>query len=171
MNPKVLLFEDDLALREMLQEALHDDGYTVTVCESLAEIAASAEEDSSTVALVDGWGESYRDLQSGEADEIHHFAARIPTVMLTGRDWARTVSADDLGLVALLKKPIELDELSSALKRLVARLTDRSSAAQERSRHLSEQTDAARGRLTQALQKLDGSRGLHPPDLSEQPGA
>ena len=50
--------------------------------------------------MVDAWGSSYRDLEPAEAADIRALAERIPTVMVTARDWAKTISAEQLGLLA-----------------------------------------------------------------------
>jgi hypothetical protein len=35
----------------------------------------------------------------------------MPTIMLSGRDWVTSACAEGLGLVALLRKPTDLDAL------------------------------------------------------------
>jgi CheY-like chemotaxis protein len=107
----VLLFEDDLTLREVLSEALHEGGHEVEVCRTVDEVVARAEYRDRTVAVVDAWGPGQRELNESERRTIQAVASRLPTIMVTGRVWTDQVGAHELGLHTLLRKPLDLDEL------------------------------------------------------------
>src|SRR5215213_4057525 len=122
MSGSVLLYEDDQGILGCVSELLVDEGYRVTVCDSLAELQAQSSLDPTALALVDAWGPSYNVLAACDRQEIRALAVQVPTVMLTARSWFHGVSAIELGLLALLSKPIDLDALAETVGQHVARL-------------------------------------------------
>jgi DNA-binding response OmpR family regulator len=72
-------------------------------------------------------------LAECERQEIRLVAAQVPTIMLTAREWVRTVSADEVGLLALLSKPIDLDALVETVGQHVARLCAENQAGRAQS--------------------------------------
>jgi DNA-binding response OmpR family regulator len=121
---RVLLFEDHWQLREVLQQVLTDEGYTVSLCPSREDVLAGAAHSDGCVALVDAWGGSFHTLVADERAEIVELARAVPTVMLTARPWAATVSAEELGLAKLATKPVDVWELSAALRHAARRGAD-----------------------------------------------
>jgi DNA-binding response OmpR family regulator len=111
----VFVVEDDQALREVLCEALGDEGYAVYVCDDFSQVLAQAHADD--LALVDACGPSEAHLEDGERRSIQRLAASVPTIMLTGRAWAEHEQADALGLMALVLKPPDLNSLLELLQR------------------------------------------------------
>jgi DNA-binding response OmpR family regulator len=126
---RVLLFEDHSQLREVLQQVLTDDGYTVSLCPSREDVLAGAAGPDGCVALVDAWGGSFHTLVDEERAEIVELARAVPTVMLTARPWAATVSAEELGLAGLATKPIDVWELSATLLQAARRGAEAEPAA------------------------------------------
>jgi len=66
--------------------------------------------------MVDFWGDSYTTLASDERDLLADFAQTVPTVLITGRNWASEEVAHELGLAALVRKPFDLDEVSEVVR-------------------------------------------------------
>lgn len=121
----VFVVESDAVLRDVLCEALRDEGYDAQWCDDADCLPACTRGDEDTVAIVDAWGGSYTELDATEREAIQALAARLPTIMLTGRAWAEGVRAEDLGLRALLRKPADI----ALLLDVVAQHTGRSTAA------------------------------------------
>ena len=111
LRRRVLLLEDDLALRSLLHEALAGEGFDVRPCETFAEIRAAAADQDGDLVVADFWGGSQRSLPDSERQEIHELCSFLPVVLLTGRTWAADISAQELGARALIRKPFDLDHL------------------------------------------------------------
>jgi DNA-binding response OmpR family regulator len=107
----VLLVEDDVALREVLAEALRAEGHVVQICRNPAELTDHSLHRDDTVAVVDAWGTSHLELLEPERLSIEKLASALPTIMVTGRAWAEQIDAVELGLLALLPKPADLENL------------------------------------------------------------
>jgi DNA-binding NtrC family response regulator len=115
----ILLFEGDADIHALLAETLADEGYTVRSCRSVAEVQQVANESLVALALVDAWGDNPAILGDDERTTIEELARAVPTVMVTGRAWAQRFNPANLGLVALVPKPFDLDELLALLKQTV----------------------------------------------------
>jgi CheY-like chemotaxis protein len=115
----VVLADDDRQIREFVRAALEDEGYEVlTAADGASALALALAAPPDVILLdlnmpvMDGWrfAEAYRDARGP--------AARAPIVVLTA-------SADaaprrrELGAVAWLGKPFELDELLRVVTRVV----------------------------------------------------
>ena len=161
MTSAVLLYQNDASISAMVQEMLMDEGHPVIICGSLAEVQARSRMDPTAMALIDAWGPSYSVLADSERQDICALAAQMPTVMLTARSWAQGVRADELGLLALLPKPIELDQLVATVSQQVARLRQRSQEARGRSLALQQRSNRVLARLRD-VQQL--AQTLHPKD-------
>lgn len=120
MKTKVLIVDDDRAIRESLQRALTLEGYEVaTATDGVEAIVAARRPDLDVVVLdvmmpaVDGLGVC-RVLR---ADGVH-----TPILMLTARvEVGARVAGLDAGADDYLAKPFELDELLARLRALVRR--------------------------------------------------
>ncbi|MCA1644945.1 MAG: response regulator [Chloroflexi bacterium] len=108
---RVLLLEDDLALRSLLHEALAGEGLDVRACDSFEEIRDAAAERAGDLVIADFWGGSQRVLPDHERQEIHELCSFLPVVLLTGRTWAAEMNAQELGARALIRKPFDLEHL------------------------------------------------------------
>lgn len=108
---RVLLLEDDLALRSLLQEALAGEGFDVCPCETFEQIRDAAADGAGELVVADFWGGSQRILPDGERHEILQLCSFLPVVLLTGRTWAAETTAEELGARALIRKPFDLDHL------------------------------------------------------------
>ena len=107
----VFLTEDNAPLRDLLCEALQDEGHQVFVLPDLESVAELASTLRHGLAIVDGCGNSFVELHAVDRSRISALAANVPTILITGRAWADDIDGDDLGLAALMKKPLELDRL------------------------------------------------------------
>jgi CheY-like chemotaxis protein len=112
---RVLLLEDDKALRDVLTEVLTGEGYQVETCRTFGELYRTASELRGDIALADFWGPSLSELADAERDEITQLSRVIPVILMTARPWADAMSAEQLGTRALLHKPFELDELLASI--------------------------------------------------------
>jgi two-component system nitrogen regulation response regulator GlnG len=112
---RVLLLEDDRALRGLLQEALAIEGFDVLACESFQQIHDAAQKHEADIVVADFWGGSQRTLPDNERQEIRQLGSFLPVVLLTGRSWAADITASELGARAVIRKPFDLDHLLLAV--------------------------------------------------------
>ena len=110
MRAPIAIFDDDATLRELLRDVLEVEGCSVVVCSSLMELHQAAVR-GAMLAIVDGWGSGHLTLGDIERQQIIDLARLVPTVLMSGRTWAAKVTAGELGLVALLPKPFDLQAL------------------------------------------------------------
>ena len=113
---RALLLEDDVALRELLLEAFGGEDIDVRTCETFEEVRNAAAHGEADVVVADFWGGSQRSLPQSDRDEILELCSYLPVVLLTGRTWASDLSAEELGLHALIRKPFDLDDLVRAVR-------------------------------------------------------
>ena len=123
MSPTVLLFEDDASIRDVLQVMLTDDGHTVSVCDTPAQVRLLGAQTPSVLAVVDFWLESQAVLSDRDRAELLHLTSVVPTILVTARGWASRYGDGDLGLLAIVRKPFDVAELSTVVGSWVSRLT------------------------------------------------
>jgi two-component system, OmpR family, phosphate regulon response regulator PhoB len=114
---RVLLLEDDLALRGLLQEVLGLEAFEVILCESYDEVRRAAAGERGDIIVADFWGGSQRTLNESGRDQIRELTTLLPVVLLTGRSWAGETTAAELGARALMRKPFDLDDLLATIER------------------------------------------------------
>jgi CheY-like chemotaxis protein len=111
-NHRVLVVEDDDEARVVLGELLESRGYVVAAAangrEALARLQVSVRPD---VILLDLWMPVMDGWQLMDALANDPKLSRIPIVIMTAAD----IGARDVGARAVLRKPVHLDELLSAL--------------------------------------------------------
>ncbi len=120
VNPRLLLADDDRAIRESLERALELEGYLVTsVADGVQALAAVRREVPDLVILdvmmpgVDGLG---------ACRVIRADGLRVPILMLTARvEVDARVAGLDAGADDYLAKPFDLDELLARLRALLRR--------------------------------------------------
>ncbi|HEV7662136.1 MAG TPA: hypothetical protein VGQ62_01280, partial [Chloroflexota bacterium] len=105
---RVLLLEDDVALRGLLHEALGGEEFDVRACDGFAELRSLAAGRAGDLVVADFWGGSQRTLPDDERCEIVELCSLLPVVLLTGRSWAAETTAAELGARALIRKPFDL---------------------------------------------------------------
>jgi DNA-binding NtrC family response regulator len=112
----VWLVEHDEAFREVLAEALREEGFEVRLCSRSSDLIGGLTATADNVAVLDGWGVSYSGLDCEERWALKSVAATLPTIVVSSRTWVEQERADELGLVALLRKPIDLDQLLDSVE-------------------------------------------------------
>ena len=150
----ILLLDDDPSIRTFLTDALTGEGYRVYPCASLRELRQRRRPGTVSLAIVDAWGQSHHALDEAERHEIAALAAEIPTIMVTGRQWAAITSPSELGLRGLLPKPFDLGELLALLKASVEELRTASARARAEARKLQERVNRAHDTMQRASQRL-----------------
>jgi len=118
----VLLLEDDHHVGKLLALILTQDGHDVRPCESAEEVRDLAAVTPDALAVVDFWGQSLTTLASDERALLTDFAQAVPTVLVTGRDWASAEVVQQLGLAALVRKPFGVNEVSEVVRSCVAKV-------------------------------------------------
>ncbi len=122
----LLVVEDDDVLRETMRECMVMDGYAVDVSATLDEATASLAARAPAILIVDLM------LPDGRAESlletVRALGPRRPITVIVSAaiDAAEVARRYD---VPLLKKPIDLEELSEFVAREVARRSNASAAA------------------------------------------
>lgn len=116
MKRRALVLEDDLALRDLLLEALGGEGFEVRTCETFEQVREAAAQGAADIVVADFWGGSQRTLPESDRQEIRELCSYLPVVLLTGRTWAADTSAEELGARALIRKPFDLNYLLDTLQ-------------------------------------------------------
>jgi DNA-binding response OmpR family regulator len=121
-KPRVLVVDDDAAVRELITVNLELAGFVV----------ASAEDGVAALAAVDAFGPDLVTLdvmmprlggfETLERLRAHPRTASIPVVMVTSRTRAADrARAEELGVAAYVTKPFEPGELVEVISRLTGR--------------------------------------------------
>src|SRR5436190_13878543 len=113
---RVLLLEDDPALRGLLLEVLGLEDFDVVQCDSYGEILRAAAAELGDVIVADFWGGAQRTLNDADRQQIRDLTELLPVILLTGRTWASGTTAGELGARALMRKPFDLDNLLKAIE-------------------------------------------------------
>lgn len=113
--PTILLHEGDPSTRDLLCSILTDDGHAVTVCGSLDEVMALGTTLPGALAVVDFGGASHRVLADDERRRVVQFTESVPTILVTARTWATDAVARDLGCLAIVRKPFDIDTVSAVV--------------------------------------------------------
>jgi two-component system response regulator AtoC len=120
----VLLLEDDPSIRELVGAVFADDGHNVRVCGSPSEVLQVGRASPQSLAVVDFWGESQITLTPDDRADIIRLADAVPTILLTARQWATQHAAADLGVLDIVRKPFDVEELSGLVATWIARLSE-----------------------------------------------
>jgi DNA-binding NtrC family response regulator len=112
--------EDDTALRSVLTEVFADEGLNVMACDSPAAIQRAVRDGLGDVAVIDFWGSSYVSLDEPDRRALVEFATAIPTILVSGRPWAQAVTAQELGVLSIVPKPMDVFALTDLVQRAAA---------------------------------------------------
>lgn len=116
---RILVVDDDVPSREALVDALHVQGYQLAV----------ANDGQQALEMLDAWAPELiiSDLRMPRIDGLEllrRVRARLPAlpfVLLTAHGTSQTqASAEQLGVVGYLEKPVALLELFAAIERALA---------------------------------------------------
>jgi two-component system response regulator MprA len=117
---RVLVVDDDRAIRESLARALELDGYEVALASDGAVALAAIRETRPDVAIVDVMMPNIDGLTVCRV--LRAEKDRLPILMLTARtETSDRVAGLDAGADDYLPKPFELDELMARLRALLRR--------------------------------------------------
>ncbi len=120
MVHRVLIADDDRAIRESLRRALELDGYAVATAADGVEALSALRGGGHDLAIVDVMMPGVDGL--GVCRVLRSDGCRIPVLMLTARiETADRVAGLDAGADDYLSKPFELDELLARLRALLRR--------------------------------------------------
>lgn len=116
---KILVVEDDTAIRQTLAELLEDEGFAVDCAVNGAEAFQRLEGSAApalilldlTMPVMDGW--MFREKQRRDPRYAH-----IPTVIVTAANAGDPRAAEPLAPAAYLPKPFDLDRLLATVHRL-----------------------------------------------------
>ncbi|WP_020658587.1 response regulator transcription factor [Amycolatopsis benzoatilytica] len=129
MANRVLLADDDRAIRESLVRALELEGYEVSEVADGVSALATARREEFDVLIVDVMMPGVDGL--GVCRVLRADGDRTPVLMLTARvETADRVAGLDAGADDYLPKPFELDELLARLRALLRRSADPGEQAQ-----------------------------------------
>jgi len=134
----ILLYEDDPLTSDVLADTLHEAGHDVRICGSPNQVMTAAARIPRSLALMDFWGTSHRDLADHERRQVVRLAQAVPTILLTGRPWANDRVAVELGCRAFVPKPFRPDHVSAVV---AATIVDLRRA--EHTQSILERSDAA----------------------------
>jgi DNA-binding NtrC family response regulator len=118
---RILVVEDDPAILEVVREVLEDEGHRVGAARTLGEALAELGKGSVRAILTDCLGEHPTEPDLGFLARLREAAPAVPIVLFTARPWARSLVPAEHGLVAVLPKPFDLDDLLRAIGRAVQR--------------------------------------------------
>jgi two-component system response regulator MprA len=121
MGPRVLLAEDDRAVRESLRRALELEGYTVVAVVDGAQALESAASNPPAVLILDLMMPNVDGLTVCRV--LRAEKNRVPILMLTARtETSDRVAGLDAGADDYLPKPFDLAELLARLRALLRRI-------------------------------------------------
>jgi CheY-like chemotaxis protein len=121
----VLVVEDDPELRELLRVALTGDGYTVSTAANGRDALRHLRSTVSTCIIVLDLALPVMDGRQFRAAQLRDRSlAWIPVVLVSG-DGEAAQHARQLGARSLVRKPVDVDVLRSALRRIGCRLARR----------------------------------------------
>ena len=95
-------------------------GAELEACATMSALRAHCATRAPDLIVADFWGTSHLTLDEAERSEISALAAMAPLILVSARNWALGVDATELGVVALLPKPLELDGFVGVLRTALA---------------------------------------------------
>lgn len=118
-QPRVLVIEDEVTVRNLLQEQLAEEGFAPDLAGSVEEARARIQRQAPDLILLDlmlpgedGW--SF--LQARSTDAV---LGGIPVVAISAAAHHRLLEAKQLGADAFLSKPFDLDALTALVRSFV----------------------------------------------------
>ena len=117
----ILVVDDELGIRDLLREILHDEGHTVEVAENAAQARAARVRERPDLVLLDIWMPD-TDGVTLLKEWSSTGALTMPVIMMSGHATVETaVEATKIGALAFLEKPITLQKLLKAVEQGLAR--------------------------------------------------
>ena len=117
----ILVVDDELGIRDLLQEILNDEGHTVELAENAAQARAARLRDRPDLVLLDIWMPD-TDGVTLLKEWSTTGALTMPVIMMSGHATIDTaVEATKIGALAFLEKPITMQKLLKAVEMGLAR--------------------------------------------------
>jgi DNA-binding NtrC family response regulator len=117
----ILVVDDELGIRDLLQEILNDEGHNVELAENAAQARAARLRDRPDLVLLDIWMPD-TDGVTLLKEWSTTGALTMPVIMMSGHATIDTaVEATKIGALAFLEKPITLQKLLKAVEQGLAR--------------------------------------------------
>jgi DNA-binding NtrC family response regulator len=125
----ILVVDDEMGIRALLQEILTDEGHSVELAENAAQARALRERQRPDLVLLDIWMPDVDGItllkEWGAAAQLN-----MPVIMMSGHGTIDTaVEATKYGAMAFLEKPITLQKLLRAVEQGLSKPAPRSTAA------------------------------------------
>jgi DNA-binding NtrC family response regulator len=121
---RILLLETDGALQGVLCDLFAYEDLDVTVCNSFAELQAGVSRYPHAAVVSDSWASGdYSTLSPKHRAEIEELARVAEVVLTTGGRWGRLLDDGELGTVAVVEKPYDMDRLMQAVRAALERAT------------------------------------------------
>ena len=117
----ILVVDDELGIRDLLQEILNDEGHTVEVAENAAQARAARLRERPDLVLLDIWMPD-TDGVTLLKEWSSSGALTMPVIMMSGHATIDTaVEATKIGALAFLEKPITMQKLLKAVEQGLTR--------------------------------------------------
>jgi DNA-binding NtrC family response regulator len=113
-GPRVLVVVRDARLRSAVDATLRANGMQVVHCDSIESVGDSIAGRPGEVVLLD-WSKTAGLLTEGRRGDMRELCRQTPVVLLVPERWMRLVSAEELGVLALLPKTSGMASLLEAL--------------------------------------------------------
>lgn len=115
---KILLLEDDLALRDTIEEELQDEGFNLTSTDKSDEVMALSYEEKFDLYLFDVNVIGMNGFELLKA--LREAGDETPTIFLTSKNTTQdVVNGFEVGASDYLKKPFDIDELVARMLRFL----------------------------------------------------
>ncbi len=132
MTARILIVDDEAAIRSTLSGALEDEGFTVDSCGTGAEALERLQRGRWDLVLLDVWMPGMDGLEALSRIMREHPAQRV--VMMSGHGTIETaVRATKLGAYDFVEKPLHLDRLTIVIRNVLEarRLSEENRALRE----------------------------------------
>jgi DNA-binding NtrC family response regulator len=128
-NARILVVDDEADIRDLVQEILSEEGYSVDVASNAAEARASCVRQPPDLVLLDIWMPD-TDGISLLREWQHSHSVSAPVVMMSGHGTVETaVEATRLGAVDYVEKPLSLAKLLRTVRGAIDQSRNRRVAA------------------------------------------
>ncbi|MGL4668577.1 MAG: response regulator [Saezia sp.] len=116
---KILIVDDELGIRELLSEILHDEGHTIEMAQNATEARQLLQKFSPDLVLLDIWMPDTDGVtllkEWGSNGQLI-----MPVIMMSGHATIDTaVEATKIGAIAFLEKPITMQKLLKSVDQAI----------------------------------------------------
>jgi two-component system response regulator PilR (NtrC family) len=121
VNQRVLVVDDELSMRELLEIVLQNDGYEVDTADDVAQACGKLEAQSYDVVLTDLYMGQDRDAGMRLLSWLEENAPGTPAIMMTAHGSVETaIEAMKRGAADYIMKPFKNDEIRLLIERAIA---------------------------------------------------